>query len=66
MTGKRSDLRPQAVPSLYPWTKRTESNDEREKRSERREEAKGADVYSKKRSLVDGVEFLEVNGVKTK
>lgn len=60
MTGKRNDLRPQAVPSLYPWTKRKESNDEREKRSERREEAKGADVYSKKRSLVDGVEFLEV------
>ena len=25
LTGKRSDLRPQAVPSLFPWTKHKES-----------------------------------------
>ena len=36
LTGKRSDLRPQAVPSLFPWTKLRESNDERAKRSVRK------------------------------
>lgn len=63
LTGKRNDLRPQAVPSLFSWTKQKESNDERAKRSERREEAKVADACSTKRSL-DGDEFLEVNEVK--
>ena len=46
LTGKRIDLRPQAVHSLFPWTKQQESNDERVKRSERREEAKMTDAHS--------------------
>ena len=34
LTGKRSDLRPQAVLLLFLWTKHQESNDERAKRSD--------------------------------
>ena len=40
LTGKRINLWPQAVPSLFLWTKQKETNDERAKRSERREETK--------------------------
>ena len=63
LTGKRSDLRPQAVPSLFPWTKHKESNDERARRSERREEAKMTDAHSKKGRL-DGDELLDANEIK--
>ena len=54
LTGKRIDLRPQAVPSLFSWTKHKESNE----RFERREEAKMTDEHSKKRRL-HGDELLD-------
>ena len=41
LTGKRIDLRPQAVPSLFLWTKQKETNDERAK--EPKEERKQND-----------------------
>ena len=77
LNGKRSDLRPQAVPSLFPLTKHKESNDERAKKSER-EEVEMTDAHSKKQRLdgdeleaptkeippVTQAELLDVNEIK--
>ena len=64
LTGKRSDLRPQAVPSLFPWTtqgiKWWEGKEIRKKRGSENDKY----AFKLKKRRLDGDELLDVNEMK--